>query len=316
MKKINISPKAFLSLLALMLFWPALFGIYYLGYSLYCSMDQTRFPKVSEQVTMLVKEAGDNPDEKTKGAILLSSIHARLDQEMDSSFGWSVNDLFFMPTRYLDNRNNRQKGVIFGARMLLRFYSLNMAKLGAADPENEYLKECREKRLVYGEDIWGFFRASSEGEYKKAVSLMDKYAAELKSGKGVFNCRTDDIYNVLMFIISEECLGQPMGLLIQTNDEVDYFDLDDRIYYSQGVVMVVRDFLYALVALYPEITEKGGSENIKVAFREMDRICDFDPLLVLRGDHDSLLADHRGKMARYLITVQKRIADLAQSVRR
>ena len=73
--------------------------------------------------------------------------------------------------------------------------------------------------------------------------------------------------------------------------------------------------LRTFVALYPEIKEKGGEENIKIAFKEMDQICTFDPLIVLRGDHDSIMADHRGKMARYLISVRERINDLAQSIK-
>jgi hypothetical protein len=48
----------------------------------------------------------------------------------------------------------------------------------------------------------------------------------------------------------------------------------------------------------------------------MDRVCTFDPLLVLRGHHDSIMADHRGKIARYLISVRERINDVAQSIRR
>jgi hypothetical protein len=70
------------------------------------------------------------------------------------------------------------------------------------------------------------------------------------------------------------------------------------------------------VHLYPDIKEKGGEDNIRIAFREMDQICTFDPLMVLRGDHDSVMADHRGKMARYLIAVRERINDVAQSIRR
>ena len=69
------------------------------------------------------------------------------------------------------------------------------------------------------------------------------------------------------------------------------------------------------VHLYPEAEEKGGKENIHIAFKEMDQICTFDPLMVLRGDHDSIMADHRGKMARYLISIRERINDLAQSIK-
>jgi hypothetical protein len=134
-------------------------------------------------------------------------------------------------------------------------------------------------------------------------------------GQAIFNLRTDDMHNLLIYIISNQFLDQPLGLLVQSNDEVAYTDLDDRIYYTQGVILVLRDVLRTFTHLYPEVKEKGGEENIRIAFREMDQICTFDPLIVLRGDHDSIMADHRGKVARYLISVRERINDLAQSIK-
>jgi hypothetical protein len=139
---------------------------------------------------------------------------------------------------------------------------------------------------------------------------------DLKQGKAIYNLRSDDMYNLLNYIIGAQFMDQPLGLLVQNNDEVPYNQLDDRIYYTQGVILVLRDFLHVFVHLYPAIKEKGGEDNIRIAFRELDQISTFDPLLVLRGDHDSVMADHRGKVARYLISVRERINDVAQSIRR
>ena len=120
----------------------------------------------------------------------------------------------------------------------------------------------------------------------------------------------------MTYIIGKQLLDQPLGLLHQDDAEVPYTALDDRIYYTQGVMLVLRDFLHVFVHLYPDIKEKGGQDNIHIAFREMEKICTFDPLLVLRGDHDSVMADHRGKVARYLNVFRERIDDVAQSIRR
>ncbi|MFW5734930.1 MAG: hypothetical protein ACOCWR_07720 [Oceanidesulfovibrio sp.] len=70
-----------------------------------------------------------------------------------------------------------------------------------------------------------------------------------------------------------------------------------------------------LVALYPEIIDKGGEENVEVAFKDMGRICTFDPIIVLSGDYDYLLADHHGKMARYFISMMKRLDYVASSLK-
>jgi len=301
-------------LLAFFLIWPLTIGIYWLVYRGYTALDPTKFPWEESPVVALLEQKSHDAAEQEKGAVLAAALRSRLEQEMVSSFGWSVNDLILSPTRYLDNRANRQRGVIFATRMLVTFFSTNLAKYGTVDAENEFLKEAREKHFAFSEDSWWF--PSSESEYRKGLELLRRYEKGLTDGKSVYNMRTDDMYNLLTFITGNQFMDQPLGLLVQTNDEVPYTHLDDRIYYTQGVILVLRDVIRAFVHLYPEIKEKGGEENIKIAFRDMERISTFDPLVVLRGDHDSVMADHRGKMARYLISVRERINDLAQSIRR
>lgn len=301
-------------LLALLLLWPLTFGLVWLADAGYTWLDPTRFPFAESRVQAVLKGVPPDAPEAQKGAALGRALTNHLEEELDSTFGWSVNDLWVSPTRWLDNRANRQRGVIFATRMLAMFYATNLAKYGAVDAENEWLKEAREKRFAFTEDSW--WLPSSESEYRKGIELQRKYEAAVKDGKAVFNMRSDDVYNLFMFILSNQVLDQPMGLLVQATEDVGYTELDDRIYYTQGVVLVLRDFLGAAVHLYPIIREKGGDENVRIAFREMERVCTFDPLVVLRGRHDSIMADHRGKMASYVISIRERLNDVAQSIRR
>jgi hypothetical protein len=302
-----------LILLAFILVWPLSAGLYWVVYKGYTIIDTTRFPELDENITVLLQKTSADSSQSQKGAALSASIRNRLDQEMNSTFGWSVNDLIISPTRWLDNRANRQRGTIFATRMLTNFFSTNLAKYGKVDAENDQLKEAREKYFAFTSDSWWF--PSSEKQFKKGISLLKQYESDLTEGNAIFNLRTDDMYNLFEFIISNQFIDQPLGLLVQSNDEVPYSKLDDRIYYTQGVILVLRDVLRTFIHLYPEVKEKGGEENIRIALREMDRICTFDPLIVLRGDHDSIMADHRGKMAKYLISVRERINDLAQSIK-
>jgi len=301
-------------LMALLLLWPLTFGLMWLMDQGYIWLDPTRFPFSETSIHPVQKGVPPEASETQKGAALSHALTNRLEEELDSTFGWSVNDLWVSPTRWLDNRASRQRGVIFATRMLAMFYATNLAKYGTVDAENEWLKEGREKRFAFSEDSW--WLPSSESEYRKGIELQRKYEAAVKDGKAVFNMRSDDIYNLFMFILSNQVLDQPMGLLVQATEDVAYTELDDRIYYTQGVILVLRDFLGAVVHLYPIVREKGGEENIRIAFREMERVCTFDPLIVLRGRHDSIMADHRGKMASYVISIRERLNDVAQSIRR
>lgn len=301
-------------LLAFILIWPLTVGLYWVVYKGYTAIDRARFPDLDPPIQALLKKALADSPESQKGVALTVAMRNRLEQEMDSAFGWSANDLLISPTRWMDNRANRQRGTIFATRMLINFFSTNLAKYGKVDAENASLKEAREKYFAFTEDSWWF--PSSESQYKKGIQLLKQYEADLLKGDAIYNLRSDDMYNLLIHILGAQFIDQPLGLLVQNNDEVLYTELDDRIYYTQGVVLVLRDFLRMFVHLYPDIKEKGGEDNIRIAFREMDQICTFDPLMVLRGDHDSVMADHRGKMARYLIAVRERINDVAQSIRR
>lgn len=302
-----------LILLSFILVWPLSAGLYWVVYKGYTILDPTRFPGLGENIAVLLQKTSPDSSQPQKGVAFSVSIRNRLEQEMNSTFGWSVNDLIISPTRWLDNRANRQRGTIFATRMLTNFFSTNLAKYGKVDAENDHLKEAREKYFAFTSDSWWF--PSSEKQYKKGISLLKQYESDLIKGNAIFNLRTDDMYNLFEFIISNQFLDQPLGLLVQSNDQVPYSELDDRIYYTQGIILVIRDVLRTFIHIYPEVKEKGGEENIRIALNEMDRICSFDPLIVLRGDHDSIMADHRGKMAKYLISVRERINDLAQSIK-
>jgi hypothetical protein len=249
-----------------------------------------------------------------RGRLLIQSIYNQLNRELSTSLGWSVNDIYI--TKYLDNRKNRQKGILFATRMLTIFYSTKLSKLGMTHNENEFLKMAREKEFAYSSDVWGFLVISSESKYRKGIKHIKRYERDLIEKKAVFNMRSDDVYELLKLITGPQLIDQTMGYLIQKNEEVSFIDLDDRLYYAQGVALVIRDVLHTLVKIDPTILENGGKRNIAEGLLELDKIIRFNPTVVLRGRHDSMFADHRGKVARYLISIDKRIEELMESIRR
>ena len=130
-----------LTLMAFILIWPLSAGLYWTVYKGYTLMDRTKFPELDPTITDLLQKTTPSSSPAQKGAVLSASIRNRLEQEMNSTFGWSVNDLIISPTRWLDNRANRQRGTIFATRMLTTYFSTNLAKYGKVDAENNDLKE-------------------------------------------------------------------------------------------------------------------------------------------------------------------------------
>lgn len=274
----------------------------------YNRIDQTRFPASNVDV----KKLNSDLSESEKCAALARSIYSQMQWELDSRFGWSANDI--LPTRLLDNRANRQKGVQFATYSFVQIFAVRAAKYGKVDEEYHPLKLARTQEMNYKPTSWIF--PSSEGLYRDGIKHIEQYIADQRSGKAIFNVKTDDLYEILMFLIGERFMDESLGPLMQTGDDLSHFKLDDQVYYAKGVMLVVRDVISTLVGLYPELTEKGGENNIKIALQTLDKIGMYEPLYITAGSGDSMFADHRGKLARYIMNVRERIRDVAESINR
>lgn len=104
--------------------------------ALYAKLDRTEFP-TPVQIT-----DADKLDENAKGKALVDAITHQMRYELDSTFGWSINDILF--NRFvLDNRAYRQYGVYHATKVLMDLYSMTIAKLGTNDRESEMLYKAR-----------------------------------------------------------------------------------------------------------------------------------------------------------------------------
>lgn len=314
--------------------WWAVSGLWYLG-------SDTRWPEPTTAVTAMISEvkadpAFGNPDasaadkdrlERMKGRALALSIIARMEVELGE--GWTPQYLWITPRSTFDNAVNRKKGVLMATTLLQKFFSTTMGKYGNMDPENPWMQQARERDFTYQPDVWGFFERSSVSAYGDGVANVRRYADKLvglsvgEKGKidtrAMVNIKASEIYEMLAFVLSKDFIDVPMGWLSEPGEGLSWHELDDRVYFAEGVALVLRDVLTVLRELYPEKvvnSDKGGSENLAAAMDSLDKMCDFDPLLVLRGHGDSMFADHRGKMGRYLFFVRERLADVAETIRR
>ncbi|SME94984.1 hypothetical protein SAMN06295933_0750 [Desulfovibrio gilichinskyi] len=314
--------------------WWAVSGIGYM-------FSTTEWPEISpsvrsEIVAVKADPAFNNPNasesdkeklETLKGRVLALAIVSRLETELAD--GWTPQYLFVTPKSHFDNAVNRKLGVLTATTLLQKFFSTTMAKYGSMDPENPWMQEARERDFTYGPRIWGFFERSSNSAYEDGVANVHKYADKLISMKvvnkkkgdsrAIVNIKASEIYDMLTFILSKNFIDVPLGWLSAPGGTLTWSELDDRVYFAQGMTLVLRDVITVLKELYPEkITnvDKGGTQNLEEAMMAMNKICTFNPMVVLRGKEDSMFADHRGKMARYMFTVRERLLDVADTIRR
>ncbi len=246
--------------------------------------------------------------EEAKGIELIDAITYQMRYELDSSFGWSANDIIF--NKYiLDNRSYRQYGVYNATKTIFDYYSTTIAKLGSNDRENDDLYQSRMNHFALSPSRWGFlFIPSAESSYKKGLKLIEDYKVDLQNNNAIYNCRPDDVYNAFDLILSDRLLGYAIGLL-QNSESTSFSGLDNKIYEVQGMVIVIRDFFNALYVLYPEVAGKNNEENYLVAMRYLDAVCAYNPLLVTSMFNSTEL------VISYLLFARNRIEDIKESIR-
>ncbi|MBD5607462.1 MAG: DUF2333 family protein [Desulfovibrio sp.] len=267
---------------------------------LYSAVDQTTFPE-----PMPLPANAENLPENEKGKILLDAITYQLRRELDSSFGWTFNDLIFNRF-FMDNRAYREYGVYHATKFLLDLYSTQIAKLGSNDRESQQLYQARINNFVI--DPRSFWFPSAEGAYEKGFKLLEQYKDTLDKGTGVYNARTDDLYASFVTVTGENLLGYALGLL-ENSKQMPFYELDNRIYEVQGMVLVLRDFISTLYALYPEIKAKNNQDNFNSAMEYLNRICNYDPLIITSFFNSGEL------IASYLVFAKTRLEDIRDSIR-
>lgn len=276
-----------------------IFVVFWGTQQLYSLVDRTQFP---EPVHMT---KADTANETAKGKALVDAITHQMRYELDSTFGWSVNDIVF--NRFLlDNRAYRQLGVYHATKVIMDLYAMNIAKLGTNDRESEFLYKAR--LSSFSMDPRSFMFPSAESSYKKGLNLVEKYKASLDDGTGVYNCRTDDIYAAFDLVLGQNLLGYALGLL-ENSQDIPFYTLDNRIYEVQGIVLVVRDFINAMYELYPDIAGKNNSENMKAAMDYMNLICTYDPLYITSKVNSGEL------IISYLLFSMNRLDDIRESLK-
>lgn len=282
-----------------LLFFISILFLFWAGNKLYSKIDQTEFPE-----PMKIQETSSLSD-LDKGKLVADSIIHQMKHELNSTFGWSINDILFN-SYFLDNRASRQYGVYHATKVLMDLYSMHIAKLGANDKENQFLYSARLNQFAI--DPRSFMFPSAESSYEKGIELVEKYKKSLDNGSGVYNCRTDDLYASFNMVIGENLLGYALGLL-QNTQELAFYELDNKIYEVQGIVLVVRDFINTIYNLYPEINNKGNAENMFTAMDYMNRICTYDPLYITSKVNSGEL------IISYVLFAKNRLEDVRDSIR-
>lgn len=251
-----------------------------------------------------------------RGQVIANSVNFALEQELDTLFGWQLNDLFFVPSIF-DNKAAYQAGVIYATRQASDVLAKTAARAGERDTIDPRLTAASGRYFAYGQDVWGFwFIYDCEGKYREGIKNWNDWAASINDGTkkaGVYNVRSDDVYEILKYASTVT----ELALSYLNSSSIGHFSADDAIYYAKGVVSVAGNVVRGLAAVDESVAVRGGQENLDEALKRFDYIAEFDPLYVFAGGNavgDAMMPNHVAALARHVDIVNNRINDMLASM--
>jgi hypothetical protein len=299
------------------------------------TIDQVTYPRheLAEQFRLDGPNANRVLTPEERGILVTDALVYQLEYELNSVaymtwqdwrtlnfngfWGWTPNDLAgYGPLAWpglFDNRQNRQLGIIYAVRVMTDSWSIETSKLGSADRENADLVRARTEGFSFSSHSWAF--PSSEGYYRDGIEAIRIYQEGLRSGdpEVIVNVTSRNLANVLRAMA--EMLQEPQGRLIDRNATVLWSEIDDTIFYGQGAAIVARDMLAAISIAYADEFERGQLDRqVLAAIESLSAAAHFNPLFNMRGDGDSMIGDHRAKIARYINEALRRIEDIYQAL--
>ena len=288
-------------------------GLCFLLISACVFVDQITYPHFTVDSRFQNEENKMNSMDR-KSALIFEAATYQLQKELNSSFGWTPNDLIVSPVKFFDNRLNRQLGVQDSAATLVKFLSKRFTNYGHGDEENQLTYKAGQA-LSSPPDYWNGYMGDTEVVYQGALDKVNQYVslANTANADKFSNIKNDDILAVLK-LVAEEVLSVPLGRLQGRGRPLPWFELDNAVYYAQGAAINARNVLVALRSTYHDVLVKGSDDNLNFAIDALDEIINVNPWCVMRGnDRLMLLMDTRSKFATSYNVAIERLKDTIEA---
>ncbi len=243
------------------------------------------------------KEIEKKEEPEVTGARFAEASVEVLKKELNSFWGWRPNDYI---TFFTDNTKNFQLGVLEVTRRAAVELSERISRTGSTAALNKNLEEARNLLMVKAD---AYMFPSAGFSYEDAVADIEKYREQLIKGHASFFNRTDNLIPLLQRF--EDLLGScDENLVKQTEDDgttVSTFAADDYFYYAQGVAAAMLPIFEAMDKDFHEtITSRLSEPTLHHIIHSCEEAANLHPWIVLNGDLDGFIANHRANMATFI----------------
>jgi len=224
------------------------------------------------------------------GVTFVETMIQLMDQELHGrTLGWRPNDIII--GRFTDNINNYQLGVLEAIRFTTVRLKDSLTRMGDADTYDPDLEKALH---LFMNSATSFWFPSAESCYGEAVDHLKAFLEKLKTGKRSFYYRKDSL--VLLIANYRDLLGNVNRTLV--DGKVGWWNSDDYFYYAKGIAHVYYEILRVVrVGYQPQLASTlYGIDIMDEVIHELHRVEEMSPWIVLNGDLDGWIANHRANL--------------------
>ena len=252
------------------------------------------------------------------GEIYATTMAEIMDHELNGTFGWRPNDLFFWgPTLMADNNANRQIGILIALRETCRVFKDHLTKISS----NEYDQNLILADSDFRNDPYRWMLPGAETKFRSGVKHLRAYVAGLHTNppsSRELNQRNIELGRLMQ--AWSDLLGDAHANLYRTRTDAGEpmrpWTVDNYFYQAQGYAHVIYHMMQAVKREYylPLRTKPVLATLFDEAIDPLGKAAEMKPLIVLDGSPDGIFANHRRNLDAYINEARQKIYSIREEL--
>jgi hypothetical protein len=237
------------------------------------------------------------------GVTFVDTLIQLMEYELNVRFlGWRPNGIFIC--RFTSDINNYQLGVLEAVRFTVFRLKDSLTRLGEADSYDPDLEQAFNEFYISATSWWF---PSAESSYREAIDHLKKFRTKLETGQRSFYYRRDTL--VALLSTYKDQIGNVNRTLVMP---VGWWKSNDYFYYARGVAHVYFEILkVSRVGFKNQLATMHGADIMDEVLHELSIADQIDPWIILDGDLDGFIANHRANLNAPLSEVGHMLAVLS-----
>ncbi len=260
------------------------------------------------------------PETPTEGGSYTVDIITALIRREVSTHSWVANALPFMPSYYIDNMPNYQKGIVSAiSRFVVELTDQIGRSRGSSQADNNLIKA--QGAIKYDGNKWSIVAsASADKNYLLSAKSLEDYNINLSKKQAIFDIRADSLQQTLERMSAD--LGSVSAVLNKGIDDRTFFFLDaksdDNFFNAKGTLYAYAMIMLGLEKDFKTVIESRGLKAVWAqALTSLQNASQLNPILIINASPDSLiLPSHLTAIGFYLLRARTQIKEITDILQR